>query len=95
MAKADPLDDALPRFARRFPDDPALGELTRAFAQGNYLLVRRRAPELIAQAEDPRVRRAAKELLTRIEPDPLAKYLLGLAVLLLATLIALTYLKQH
>jgi hypothetical protein len=73
----------VPSFAGRFPRDEALDPLLAAFERGDYARVRKDAPELAKSAKDAAVRRAAEELLRRIEPDPLAKYMLIAASLLL------------
>jgi hypothetical protein len=78
--------DGVPAFALGFPDDPALAALVAAFDQGDYARVRREAPALVQQTESVAVRKAARELLKRIEPDPIAVYLLAGAALLLAFL---------
>ncbi len=78
--------DGVPAFALGFPDDPTLTALVAAFDQGDYARVRREAPALVQQTESVAVRKAARELLKRIEPDPLAVYLLAGAALLLAFL---------
>jgi hypothetical protein len=75
-----------PSFTRSFPPDPELERLVASFAAGDYRTVRREAPQLAGRAADPLVRKAALELRRRIEPDPLALYLLVLAALLLAFL---------
>jgi hypothetical protein len=80
-----------PRFLLDFPDDPALNELVRAFEVGNYARVRSEATALAERTENAAVRSAALELRRRIEPDPLAKYLLGIAVLLLIFLTVFAY----
>jgi hypothetical protein len=69
-----------PRFLLEFPNDPALQELVRAFEAGNYRAVRDGAAQLAESTEDPIVRAAARELGRRIEPDPLMKYLLFVAL---------------
>jgi len=69
-----------PRFLLEFPDDPALQQLVRAFEAGNYRAVREGAAKLAESTEDPIVRAAARELRRRIEPDPLMKYLLFVAL---------------
>jgi hypothetical protein len=69
-----------PRFLLEFPSDPALDQLVRAFEAGNYRAVREGAAKLIESTEDPIVRAAARELRRRIEPDPLMKYLLFVAL---------------
>jgi hypothetical protein len=78
--------DGIPAFALDFPEDPALQALVAAFEQGDYARVRREAPALIKQTESVAVRKAARELVKRLDPDPLAVYLLAGAALLLAFL---------
>jgi hypothetical protein len=75
-----------PRFLLGFPEHPELQRLARAFEAGNYALVRAEAEGLAERAESRAVRDAALELRRRIEPDPLAKYLLALTALLLLSL---------
>lgn len=79
------------RFLADLPDHPELQKLADAFERGNYAFVRRQAPVLIEQVDDDAVRNAARDLLKRIEPDPLAKYLLALAILLLVIVTAFVY----
>ncbi|AUX48060.1 hypothetical protein SOCE26_095870 [Sorangium cellulosum] len=75
---ADPGDGA-----PELPRDPELERLLQAFERGDYALVRADAGRLAKEAERAEVRRAARELLRRIEPDPLAvKLLLGAIALL-------------
>jgi hypothetical protein len=83
-----------PRFLLRFPEDPELEPLIAAFEAGNYAQVRALAPALAERAERPEVRRAAEELLRRIEPDPLMKALLAMAVALLTVVAAYAYLSK-
>jgi hypothetical protein len=78
--------DGVPAIALGFPDDPALQALVAAFEQGDYARVRRDAPALVKQTDSPEVRKAARELLKRLDPDPVAVYLLAGAALLLAFL---------
>ncbi|HVU04473.1 MAG TPA: hypothetical protein VHE30_22100 [Polyangiaceae bacterium] len=80
-----------PRFVLDFPADPALDRLVAAFEVGNYALVRADAPKLARETDRAEVRAAAEELLRRIEPDPLAKYLLVVSAVLLAILAAWAY----
>lgn len=80
-----------PKFLLDYPEDPALDRLIAAFESGNYALVRREAETVAKAAEDPAVRDAALELRRRIEPDPLAKYLLLIAAVLLVYLVAWAY----
>jgi hypothetical protein len=76
----------VPSFARDFPRDPELDALVEAFAKGNYARVREEAPKLAKKAESEEVRRAAKVLRERLEPDPLAKSLLLLTAALLVAI---------
>jgi hypothetical protein len=81
-----------PRFLLAFPDDPDLSRLAAAFEAGNYALVRTEAEALAERTESPAVRDAALELRRRIDPDPLAKYLLALTG---ALLLFLAYFAYH
>jgi hypothetical protein len=81
-----------PRFLLAFPEHPDLARLSAAFEAGNYALVRDEAEALAERAESPAVRDAALELRRRIEPDPLAKYLLALTA---ALLLFLAYFAYH
>ncbi len=81
-----------PRFLLGFPQHPELARLSAAFEAGNYALVRADAQALAERAESPAVRDAALELRRRIEPDPLAKYLLALTA---ALLLSLAYWAYH
>lgn len=96
LAEEDtPLDAAgreRPRFLLGFPAHPELSRLSAAFEAGNYALIREEAPALAERAESPAVRAAALELRRRIEPDPLAKYLLALTA---ALLLLLAYWAYH
>jgi len=83
-----------PRFLLKFPDDPELQRLVGAFEAGNYQAVREGAGKLAESTADPIVRAAARELRRRIDPDPLLKYLLGVAVLLFAFVVWYTYQGQ-
>ena len=81
-----------PRFLLGFPPHPDLARLVAAFEAGNYALVREQAEALAERAESPAVRDAALELRRRIDPDPLAKYMLGLTA---ALLLFLAYFAYH
>ena len=97
VAAAIPLDKQgreRPRFLLAFPAEPELQRLVRAFEAGDYQTVRAGAPELVASSEDPTVRAAARELQKRIDPDPLMKYLLWVALGLFAFLVWYTYQGQ-
>jgi hypothetical protein len=81
-----------PAFVLDFPNDPELAKLVTAFEAGNYAYVREHAGDLAERPEtDPKVRRAANELLTRIEPDPLIRFVLAVSVLLLLFLTYYAY----
>jgi hypothetical protein len=70
-----------PTFVLTFPSDPALDHAVKAFELGDYASVKVEASKL-AEHPSERVRASAGELLRRIEPDPLVKILLAMAVLL-------------
>lgn len=80
-----------PEFVLGFPEDPELDRLVAAFEAGNYAKVRAEAERLARTTESPTVRDAALELRRRIEPDPLARYLLVISVLLLVFLTVWAY----
>ncbi|HSY24607.1 MAG TPA: hypothetical protein VK841_20920 [Polyangiaceae bacterium] len=75
-----------PSFAKDFPRTPEVDTLVDDFARGDYARVRAQAPRLAQSADDPEVQRAARTLVQRTNPDPLALLLLGLAALLLVAL---------
>lgn len=83
---APPSPSTVPAFAKDFPRDPELDRLVALFEQGNYAAVRKDARALARSTEDEAVRVAARQLLTRIEPEPAAVYLVVIAALLLAVL---------
>jgi hypothetical protein len=76
--------DGRPSFAVDFPRRPELDRVVEAFVQGNYARVRSEAARILASETDEGVRRAARTLIARTEPAPLAVLLLGLAALLFA-----------
>jgi hypothetical protein len=80
-----------PVFLLDFPEDPALEPLIQAFEAGNYARVREGAELLSRSHESSAVREAALELRRRIEPDPLAKYLIAISVVLLVVLTVWAY----
>ena len=80
-----------PKFLLDYPEDPALDRLIAAFESGNYAFIRREAGAVAKAAESPEVRDAALELRRRIDPDPLAKYLLAVAAVLLIFLVVWAY----
>lgn len=75
--------EGVPTFAQRYPQDEALDALLRFFDRGNYAAVREGAEKLLTSDAKPAVKQAAEDLLRRLEPDPLARYLMGTATLLL------------
>jgi hypothetical protein len=84
------VSDATPRkpaFAQGFPDDAALNELVEAFVRGDYARVRAEAPKLAESSESDAVKKAARELRARIEPDPLA---MGMMIVTGVILLALS-----
>ena len=83
-----------PRFLLAFPEEPELQRLVRAFEAGDYQTVRAGAAELVNRSENPIVRAAARELRKRIDPDPLMKYLLWVALGLFAFVVWYTYQGQ-
>lgn len=85
----------VPAFARAYPDDPQLQELVDAFERGAHNVVRDRAEKLAVATSDPEVAKAARDLRSRLEPDPLAVKLLVAAVLLLVFLSAWAYHVAH
>ena len=80
-----------PRFLLDFPEDPELERLIVAFEAGNFARVRREAEKVASSTANPEVRAAALELRKRIDPDPLAKYLLGISLVLLVVLTLWAY----
>jgi len=83
-----------PQFLLKFPADPELMRLVRAFEAGDYGAVRVGATKLAAATEDPAIRAAARELRGRIEPDPLMKFLLWVAIALFVFVVWYTYQGQ-
>jgi hypothetical protein len=94
-ADPEPEDESIPAFARAFPREPALDALVAAFEAGDYARVRREAPALARQTGDDRVRAAARELRRRLDPDPVAVYLLVAAALLLTFLAGWYWAHPH
>ena len=84
--EAPTFDPDFPAFAHAFPRDPELDALVAAFERGDYARVRREAPLLAERAATTPIARAAKELRRRVDPDPIAVYLLSAAALLLVFL---------
>lgn len=93
--EAAPERAVIPAFARNFPKDAELDALVAAFEQGNYARVRKEAPALAKSTRSPAVRKAARELSRRIDPDPIAVYLLAAASLLLLFLAVWYWTHPH
>lgn len=87
----DPRGFERPRFLLRFPEDSELEGLMKAFEAGDYARVRTEAPKLAERTSRPEVKRAAEELLRRIETDPLIKFLLLLSIGLFTAVVAYVY----
>jgi hypothetical protein len=83
-----------PGFVLDFPKDPELDRLVRAFELGNYAFVRENGKKLAESASDTAVRRAAGELVRRIEPDPLVKILFAMSVALFVFMVFYAY-RSH
>jgi hypothetical protein len=79
-----------PTFVLAFPSDPSLDHAVKAFELGDYAAVRIEASKLTEHPSKD-VRAAAGELLRRIEPDPLVKVLLAMAILLLLVVTVWAY----
>jgi hypothetical protein len=75
-----------PSFARSFPASAELDAVVDAFARGDYAQVRTDAPKLERASDDEAVRSAARMLVERTRPDPLAVRILLLTGLLLVLL---------
>jgi|SRR5271166_2413338 len=87
IARVDGVAEARrPSFSEEFPRTPDLEAVVAAFARGDYASVRAQAIRLEQASPDPTVRKAARVLLDRTRPDPLAVGLLITAGLLLAAM---------
>lgn len=82
-------------FASHYPASEELDALLDAFEAGNYARVREGAPTLAQRTEDPEIARAARDLASRLSPDPLAVRMLMGAGLLLLFLIYWFYTDHH
>jgi hypothetical protein len=72
-----------PSFAERFPRSPRLDAIVDAFARSDYARVRAEASALERTTDDPEIKTAARTLIERTRPDPLAIGLLALGAVLL------------
>lgn len=96
MSEADRSPpDRRPSFARKYPRDPALDGLVASFAAGDYASVREGAPALAEKATDPAVADAARDLRRRLDPDPMALWLLAGTGALLLFMIVWFYGHNH
>ena len=84
-----------PAFAKDFPRDPELDRLVALFELGNYAAVRTDAERLASTTKDGDVKKAARELLLRLKPDPLALYLVAIAAGLLVVLAGWYWTHPH
>ncbi len=74
-----------------FPEHEGLSQAVAAFENGNFAQVRKLCQELLDREDDPEVRRAATELLRRIEPDRMIVAVLWASFLLLALVVLWVY----
>ncbi|HRI64610.1 MAG TPA: hypothetical protein PK156_10225 [Polyangium sp.] len=81
--KAAKPREGIPPFAQHYPHDETLDALLVTFERGNYAAVREGAQKILKSDAKKAVKQAAEDLLRRLEPDPLAHYMLGISVLLL------------
>ncbi len=87
--------DERPVFAQAYPVHSALDELVAAFERGDYARVRAEAPRLAEGDADPAVKRAARDLVRRTQPDAVSTSLLAIAALLLAFLTYWFFTHKH
>jgi hypothetical protein len=80
-----------PRFLDNFPKHEALSGAISAYEAGNYAEVRRQCEHLLLQEQDAQLRRAATELLRRIEPDRLIVVILWASFVLLGMVMIWAY----
>lgn len=80
------MSDERPRFAKGYPDDPALLELVARFERGAYHAVRDGVGTLLAGKADDAVKSAARNLRSRTEPSRAQLLLLAIAALLVIAL---------
>lgn len=92
-AKLNAAGEERPLFLLEFPADAELEALIAAFEAGNFAQVRSEAPRLASRTTDDAVRRAALELRSRTEPDPLLLALLGMCIALFVFLVIWVYMR--
>lgn len=98
MSEKDAAPDRLdrdgrerPAFIFSYPDDPDLAKLTAAFERGDFRTVGHGAKSLAESATNPEVKAAARDLLLRIQPDPLVRSFWFIAVVVFTFLVAWSY----
>jgi hypothetical protein len=89
-APDDEPTSSLP-FLDDFPEHEGLSRAVTAFENGNYAEVRKLCQKLLEHEQDADVRRAATELLRRIEPDRLVVAILWASFVLLGIVILWAY----
>lgn len=82
-----------PAFLDEFPEDARLQPLVVAYLAGDYATVRAGAHRLADDASEPDVKRAASDLLRRISPDPMLKWMY-LATLVLILAVGLYWMRK-
>lgn len=90
-ARRRPRSPARARFLDRFPSHEGLFQAVLAFESGNYADVRHLCEGLLRKENDPEVRRAANELLRRINPDRLVVAILWGSFVLLGLVVLWAY----
>lgn len=83
-----------PRFIFTYPRDPELERLVAAFERGDFRTVHRETPLLVDSATDPEVKAAARDLLRRIQPDPLVRWFWVVAVVVFTFLVVWSYFQS-
>lgn len=83
---SDPAAPGRPSFASAFPRSGDLDDAVDAFVRGDYREARLRADRIAASSTDDDIKRAARTLVERTHPDPLAVLFLTLATALLLVL---------
>lgn len=70
-----PAGEGCLSFATDYPQDAHLDALLEAFGAGNFDYVRRHGRTLLEDSDDEAVKRATRDLVSRIHPEPTAIYL--------------------
>lgn len=93
--KASAPSTPRPAFAKDFPSNAELDRIVALFELGNYAAVREAAEKLVSSTDDAEVKKAAREILLRLKPDPLALYLVAIAAGLLVVLAGWYWTHPH